>query len=146
MLFGFGDAKFVMMMRSTPAPACMMIAGIDAHVEYCFDFVLLLGGAGSFHDLLCAPHPSHIADNRIGDAGCIALSSSLVHLFHLKVLYLGGKFVVWSGAFVVILGLGADFVLLMFGMWIYEGGGLFGFVFFCFFCFCSFVCTMRSLS
>ena len=29
------DAKFVMMMRSTPAPACMMIAGIDAHVEYC---------------------------------------------------------------------------------------------------------------
>ena len=34
-LFGLGDAKFVMMMSSTPAPACMMIAGIDAHVEYC---------------------------------------------------------------------------------------------------------------
>ena len=35
LLFDWGDAKFVMMMRSTPAPACMMIAGIDAHVEYC---------------------------------------------------------------------------------------------------------------
>ena len=80
--------------------------------------ILLLGGGGSFHDHLCAPHPSHIADNSIGDAGCIALSSSLVHLSHLKELDLGSKFVVWSGAFVVILVLGADFVLLMFGMWI----------------------------
>jgi hypothetical protein len=82
------------------------------------DFILLLCGAGSFHDLLCAPHPSHIAGNRIGDAGCIALSSCLVHLSHLKVLHLNSKFVVWSGAFVVILLLGADFVLLMVGMWI----------------------------
>ena len=90
-----------------------------------------MGGALSFHDLLCAPHPSHIADNYIGDAGCIALSSCLVHLSHLELLYLGGKFVVWRGAFVVILGLGADFVLLMFGMWIYEGGGLFDCVLFC---------------
>ena len=81
--------------------------------------ILLLGGGGSFHDHLCAPHPLHIADNFfIGDAGCIALSSSLVHLSHLKVLGLGSKFVVWSGAFVVMLVLGADFVLLMFGMWI----------------------------
>ncbi len=35
LLFALGDAKFVMMMSSTPAPACMMIAGIDTHVEYC---------------------------------------------------------------------------------------------------------------
>ena len=96
------------------------------------DLILLLGGGGSFHDLLCAPRHSHISDNGIGDAGCIALSSCLVHLSHLKELHLRGKFVVWRGAFVVILGLGADFVLLMFGMWIYdEGGGLLGFVLFC---------------
>ena len=36
-------------------------------------------------------HPSHIAGNGIGDEGCIALSSSLVHLSHLEVLYLVGK-------------------------------------------------------
>ena len=78
----------------------------------------MLGCGGSFDDLLCAPHPSHIADNRIGEAGCIALSSCLVHLSHLEVLDLRGKFVVWSGAFVVMLVLGADFVVLMFGMWI----------------------------
>ena len=59
---------------------------------------------GLFHDLLCAPHPSHIAGNSIGEAGCIALSSSLVHLSHLKELYLGSKFVVWSGASVVNIG------------------------------------------
>ncbi len=69
--------------------------------------------------IFCAlPNPSHIAGNDIGDAGCIALSSSLVHLSHLKVLNLFGKFVVWSGVFVVILVFGADFVLLIFGMWI----------------------------
>jgi hypothetical protein len=67
---------------------------------------------------LCAPHPSHIADNRIGEAGCIALSSCLVHLSHLKELDFRSEFVVWSGVFVVMLVLGADFVLLMFGMWI----------------------------
>ena len=66
--------------------------------------IVLLGGGGSFHDHLCAPHPSHIADNRIGEAGCIALSSSLVHLSHLKVLHLDSKFVVWSGASVVNIG------------------------------------------
>jgi hypothetical protein len=82
------------------------------------DFIVLLGGGGSFHDLLCAPHPTHISDNHIGEAGCIALSSCLVHLSHLKELNLGSKFVVWSGVFVVMLVLGADFVLLMFGMWI----------------------------
>ena len=64
----------------------------------------LLRGARCFHDLLCAARPSHIADNSIGEAGCIALSSSLVHLSHLKVLYLGSKFVVWSGASVVNIG------------------------------------------
>ena len=84
--------------------------------------IVLLGGGGSFHDHLCAPHPSHIADNSIGDAGCIALSSCLVHLSHLEVLYLSSKFVVWSGALVVMLVLGADFVLLMFGMWICGRG------------------------
>ena len=82
------------------------------------DLIVLLGCGGSFHDLLCAPYPSRIADNSIGEAGCIALSSCLVHLSHLKVLNLGSKFVVWSGVFVVMLVLGADFVLLMFGMWI----------------------------
>ncbi len=77
-----------------------------------------MAGGGSFQDLLCAIRPSHIADNSIGDAGCIALSSCLVHLSHLKVLNLSSKFVVLSGALVVMLVLGADFVLLMFGMWI----------------------------
>ena len=88
------------------------------------DFIVLLGCGGSFDDLLCAPHPSHIADNGIGKAGCIALSSCLLHLFHLKELNLRGKFVVWSGALVVMLVLGADFVLMMFEMWMYEGRGL----------------------
>ena len=66
--------------------------------------IVLLGGGGSFHDHLCAPHPSHIAGNHIGEAGCIALSSSLVHLSHLIELNLIGKFVVWSGASVVSIG------------------------------------------
>ena len=66
--------------------------------------ILLLGGGGSFHDHLWAPHLSHIAGNSIGEAGCIALSSSLVHLSHLKALYLSSKFVLWSGAFVVDIG------------------------------------------
>ena len=35
--------------------------------------------------------PSHIAGNGIGDEGCIALSSSLVHLSHLEKLDLSGK-------------------------------------------------------
>ena len=68
------------------------------------DLIVLLGGGGSFHDHLCAPHPSRIAANSIGDAGCIALSSSLVRLSHLKELYFDCKFVVWSGAFVVNIG------------------------------------------
>ena len=104
-----------------------------------FDFIVLLCGAGSFHHLLCAPHPSHIAANSIGDAGCIALSSCLVHLSHLKVLNLGCKFVVWSGAFVVTLLLGADFVLLIFGMSSYEGGG------FCFHCDFVLCCLLFAL-
>jgi hypothetical protein len=36
-------------------------------------------------------HPSKIAGNDIGDEGCIALSSSLVHLSHLQKLNLGCK-------------------------------------------------------
>ena len=36
-------------------------------------------------------HPSHIAGNGIGAEGCIALSSSLVHLSHLEVLDLNGE-------------------------------------------------------
>ena len=56
------------------------------------DFIYLLRGARCFHDLLCAPRPSHIAANRIGEAGCIALSSSLVNLSHLEELHLSSKF------------------------------------------------------
>ena len=48
LLFGLGDAKFVMMMSSTPAPACMMIAGVDAHVEYCCFFDCFVGWRGVF--------------------------------------------------------------------------------------------------
>ncbi len=67
-------------------------------VVFACDFVFLfcgekLRGARCFHDLLCAARPSHIAGNRIGEAGCIALSSSLVHLLHLKVLHLNSKLV-----------------------------------------------------
>ena len=47
LLFCLGDAKFVMMM-STPAPACMMIAGVDAHVEYCCFFDSFVGWRGVF--------------------------------------------------------------------------------------------------
>ncbi len=36
-------------------------------------------------------HPSHIAGNFIGTEGCVALSTSLVHLSHLKVLNLDCK-------------------------------------------------------
>ena len=50
----------------------------------------------------CPPDPP--TGNSIRDAGCIALSSSLVHLSHLKVLDLSCKFVVWSGASVVNIG------------------------------------------
>ncbi len=71
------------------------------------DFIVLLGGGGSFDDLLCAPHPSHIADNGICEAGRIALLSCLVHLSHLEVLDFGSKFVVWSGAFCCDVGFGS---------------------------------------
>ncbi len=72
----------------------------------------MLRGARCFHDLQCAPRPSHIADNSIGEAGCIALSSSLVHLSHLEVLGLNGKFVLWIRVFVAIVVFACDFVLL----------------------------------
>ena len=63
------------------------------HAILLFVLFYLLRGARCFHDLLCAPRPSHIAGNSIGEAGCIALSSSLVHLSHLETLDLGSKFV-----------------------------------------------------
>ena len=72
------------------------------------DFIVLLGGeGGSFDDLLCAPHPLHISDNSIGEAGCIALSSCLMHLSYLKELDLNCKFVLWSGAFSCDVGVGS---------------------------------------
>jgi hypothetical protein len=55
-------------------------------------------------------HPSHVAENSIGDEGCIALSSSLVHLSHLEVLNLGGKCLIPAVLFVTLL-LGAEFDL-----------------------------------
>jgi hypothetical protein len=39
-----------------------------------------------------APRPSHIAANYIGEAGCITLSSTLVHLSYLNELDLFSKF------------------------------------------------------
>ena len=48
LLFGWGDATFVMMMSSTPAPACMMIAGVDTHVDYCCFFDCFVGWRGVF--------------------------------------------------------------------------------------------------
>ena len=48
LLFCLGDAKFVMMMSSTPAPACMMIAGVDAHVDCCCFFDCFVGWRGVF--------------------------------------------------------------------------------------------------
>ena len=47
-------------------------------------------------------HPSHIAENRIGAEGCIALSSSLVHLSHLEVLGLSGECFFWIQRAVVV--------------------------------------------
>ncbi len=46
-------------------------------------------------------HPSHIAGNDIGTEGCIALSSSLVHLSHLEALSLGRKWF-WIQRVVVV--------------------------------------------
>jgi hypothetical protein len=75
-------------------------------------FIYLLRGARCFHVLLCAARPSHIAGNSIGEAGCIALSSSLVHLSHLERLYLYGKFGWWSRVFVAMVVFACYFVLL----------------------------------
>jgi hypothetical protein len=74
-----------------------------------------LCGARCFHDLLCDRRPSHIAANSIGDAGCIALSSSLVHLSHLEELHLSGKFVLWSGVLVAIDVFACDFLYVVCG-------------------------------
>ncbi len=57
-------------------------------------------------------HPSHIAGNRIGDEGCIALSSSLVHLPHLKFLDLSGKCFWIQLAVVVVLLSAAEFAFV----------------------------------
>ena len=57
-------------------------------------------------------HPSHIADNRIGDEGCSALSSSLVHLSHLKVLGLGGECFWILRVVVVVLLSAAEFAFV----------------------------------
>ena len=46
----------------------------------------------------------------------------------MKELHLGGKFVAWSGAFVVILLFGADCVFLLVLGCGYEGGGFFLFI------------------
>ncbi len=57
-------------------------------------------------------HPSHIAGNDIGAKGCIALSSSLVHLSHLKVLGLGSKCFWIQRVVVVVLLLAAEFAFV----------------------------------
>ena len=57
-------------------------------------------------------HPSHVTDNSIGSEGCIALSSSLVHLSLLKRLYLGGEFFLIPAVLVVTFVFGAEFELL----------------------------------
>ena len=56
-------------------------------------------------------HPSHVAANGIGSEGCIALSSSLVYLSHLKELNLSGKLFLIPAVLVAALLLGAEFVL-----------------------------------
>ena len=57
--------------------------------DFDFDFVCLVDWGRHRHSL--ALHLSHIAVNGIGTEGCTALSSSLVHLSHLKALYLYGE-------------------------------------------------------
>ena len=57
-------------------------------------------------------HPSHIADNDLGDEGRIALSSSLVHLSHLKVLSLYGKCFWIQRVVVVVLLSAAEFAFV----------------------------------
>jgi len=54
----------------------------DSDFDFDFDF-LFVGLIGPLPPLL-AVYVSHIAENHIGAEGCIALSSSLVHLSHLK--------------------------------------------------------------
>ena len=84
----------------------VVVARLVFGAEVCvFCFIIL---SGVFHELLIdfdfdlfdlfgppppllALHASHIADNGIGDEGCTALSSSLVHLSHLEVLYLSSE-------------------------------------------------------
>ena len=73
LLFGWGDAPFVMMMSSTPAPACMMIAGVDAHVDYCFSLILLLGGGGGLFMIICALPIPHTLQTTTSSARPVAL-------------------------------------------------------------------------
>ena len=55
-----------------------------------FLLILVLVWLGPLPPLLTL-HPSHVAGNGIGSEGCIALSSSLVHLSHLERMGLMGK-------------------------------------------------------
>ena len=57
-------------------------------------------------------HPSHVAGNYIGPEGCIALSSSLVHLSHLEVLYLSSKCFWIQRVVVVVLLSAAEFAFV----------------------------------
>ncbi len=62
----------------------------DFDFESNFDF-LFVGLIWAATATPLCPHVSYIEGNRIGAEGCIALSSSLVHLSHLKELHLGGE-------------------------------------------------------
>ena len=57
-------------------------------------------------------HPSHVAGNDIGSEGCIALSSSLVHLSHLEELGLNGKCFWIQRVVVVVLLSAAEFAFV----------------------------------
>ncbi len=61
----------------------------DFDFDFDFDFVCWIDWGR--HPPLLALHASHVAGNGIGDEGCTALSSSLVHLSHLKELDLSSE-------------------------------------------------------
>ncbi len=66
-----------------------LLFGFDFDFDFDFDFLFvgLIWAATATLAVLA----SHITGNGIGAEGCIALSSSLVHLSHLKELHLGGE-------------------------------------------------------
>ena len=104
LLFAWGNAMCVVISSTTLPLACTMISDVHTYWILLLIIYFLLPGANSFDLCLCTSHPSHIAGNYIGDAGCIALSSSLVHLSHLKVLGLKCKPIVYSRALAVVWG------------------------------------------